>query len=347
MKHSLVCIPLGFGLHPRIFESTRAMPLRGALFLFLIFTFSLVHWSKAQDYTVVAVRGSVKSKKTGKPLRPGDIIPPDDIITFKDKADFATLLTKEGALKYFKYPKKRFRKKKAIYDLPLILQDGAQPFVPVTPIVNSVEIAKAFFASSGFLLFGPDSKIRMDKKVWPFSKAYFFYVNYDYKDDNVDKKLDFKGDTLVFVKKNIFKIDGKEVDGKYAENYKLYYYFQPKNKHTFIGKWKPYFIVDERLKEETDVLVGQLKNLNATDTSIVMGVAGFLATQYGNMIAEDFTQWMKENYPSLLLPVIPKAVAAPIKVDEKAEAKKKKEDEERKARSKDPKLLKKPKLKKK
>lgn len=287
------------------------MPLRGVFFLVLIFTLSLVNQSFGQDYTVIAVRGSVKSKKTGKPLRPGDIIPLNDQVTFKDKNDFVSLITTEGARKYFNYPLKRFRKKKANYDIQMIVKDGAQPYLPVTPILETVDQAKVFFASSGFLLFGPDSKIKMPKKVWPFSRALFFYVNYDYKEDNVDKKLDYKGDTLVFIKKNIFKIDGKEVDGKYAENFKLYYYNQPKNKHTFIGKWKPYFVIDERLKEETDVLIAQLKNRKASDETVVSEIAGFLATQYGNMIAEDFKEWMRENYPSINYPAVTLTPAVP------------------------------------
>lgn len=157
------------------------------------------------------------------------------------------------------------------------------------------------------------------------SRAVFFYVNYDFKDDNVDKKLDYKGDTLVFIKKNIFKIDGKEVDGKFADNFKLYYYNQPKNKHTPLGKWIPYFIVDERLKEELDVLIGQLRNRNATDETIVTEVAGFLLTHYGNMVGNDFKQWWRDNYPSISYPAAPAATTpqAPVPVKEQPVVEKK------------------------
>jgi hypothetical protein len=124
-------------------------------------------------------------------------------------------------------------------------------------------------------------------------------MNYDFKEDNIDKKLDYKNDTLIMIKRNLFKIDGKEVDGKFAENFKFYYYDQPKNKHTFLGKMTPYFPVDERLKEETDVIVTKLQQINATEEAIVKELGGFILQHYGTVISGDFTQWILEIYPSL------------------------------------------------
>ena len=131
------------------------------------------------------------------------------------------------------------------------------------------------------------------------SKALFFYMNYDYKEDNIDKKMEYKGDTLIFAKRVLFKIDGKEVDGKFGENFKFYYYNQPKNKHTFLGKMQPFFAVDERFKEETDVVVKAQQKLNASPEVIYKEVAGFIAQHYGTVMGSDYFQWMREQYPAI------------------------------------------------
>ena len=92
------------------------------------------------------------------------------------------------------------------------------------------------------------------------------------------------------------------MDSKYAENFKLYYYNQPKTKHTLIGKWKPVFPLDERLREETDVLINLLNAKKAEDQTLVTELAGFLNQHYGNFESEDFKQWVKENYPTITMP---------------------------------------------
>jgi len=283
--------------------------MRSATRLLTVIFSLLFSAATAQDYLVVGVKGNIKSKKNNKTLRPGDLIPESDLLTFKTADDFVTLYTKEGTRKIARYPETRFRQKNAVQELPLIVADGAPSSLPIDPFFAKVEDAKKFFSERGFILFGPESRIKVPKSLFPLSKALFFYVNYDFKEDNVDKKVDYKADSVIFIKKNIFKIDGKEVDGKFAENWRLYYYFQPKNKHTFLGKFKPVFPVDERLKEETDVLVNMLKAKNATDETIVVELAGYMNQHYGNMIADDFRQWVAEQYPKIVLPKFEKAVA--------------------------------------
>lgn len=283
----------------------------------LIFTEAI-----AQNYTVIAVKGAIKSKKMGKNIRPGDELALDDNLTFKTKTDFVSLISAENQRKYIAYPLKKFKRKKAVYNMQFLLKDATPGFIPVMPYLGSVEDAKVYFTSRPFLLFGPDSKIKVNKKAFPMSRALFFYVNYDYKDDNVDKKLDYKADTLIFIKRNIFKIDGKEVDSKYADRFRLYYYNQPKTKITSIGKWSPIFIVDERLKEETDILYNKLKSVNVEDSILVKEFTGFLYDHYGNMIATDLQDWMAEQYPSVKFPAI-RQTPAPAAVPLAAEKKKK------------------------
>ena len=193
-------------------------------------------------------------------------------------------------------------------------------FSPIDPAFVTIDDAKLFFSTRPFLFLGPDSRLKVPKKLFPMSRALFFYMNYDYKEDNIDKKIDYKGDTVVFVKRNLFKIDGKEVDGKFAENFKFYYYNQPKNKHTFLGKMTPYFPVDERLKEETDVLVVRLQQRNALPEAIVKELAGFLLQHYGTMISADFGQWVKENYPALAAAVTTAAAEAALQAQQAAAA---------------------------
>lgn len=252
-----------------------------------------------QNLYVIAARGNVKSKKTGKNLRSGDIIPTDDILTFRDQTDLLSLMTEEGARFVVAYPLKRFKKKKAEYPLDLVRTQGAPATYPADPSFFSNAEAKAFFSTRPFVFLGPETRFRMNKKVFPMSRALFFYMNYDFKEDNIDKKIDYRGDTVILAKRALFKIDGKEVDGKYAENFQFYYYNQPKNQHTFLGKMQPYFPVDERLKEETDVLVNRLTLRQATPETIVKELAGFMQQHYGNVWGSDLTQWVKEQYPAL------------------------------------------------
>lgn len=252
-----------------------------------------------QNFYVIAARGNIKSKKTGKNLRSGDIIPADDILTFRESSDMASLFSEEGARFVVTYPGKRFKKKKNQFSVDEVRQPGGPSEFPVDPPFNTVEDAKLFFSSRPFVFLGPDTRFKVPKKLFPMSRALFFYMNYDYKEDNIDKKIEYKGDTVVMIKRNLFKIDGKEVDGKFAENFRFYYYNQPKNKHTFLGKMQPNFPVDERLKEETDVVVTRMQQKNATPEAIVKELAGFVIQHYGTAFSNDLAEWIVANYPNL------------------------------------------------
>jgi hypothetical protein len=268
-------------------------------FCLLVLFLSLAGESMGQNFYVIAARGNVKSKTKGKNLRSGDIIPLTDEVTFSEASDLLSLMTDEGARFVVAYPGKRFKKRKSQFPLQEVKLPGAPATFPVDPVLASIEDAKLFFSTRPFVFLGPDSRLKVNKKVFPLSRALFFYMNYDFKDDNIDKKIDFKGDTLIMIKRNLFKIDGKEVDGKFAENFKFYYYNQPKNKHHFLGKMTPYFPVDERLKEETDVIVTRMQQSNATPEAIVNELGGFILQHYGTVISGDFTQWIMEIYPAL------------------------------------------------
>jgi hypothetical protein len=60
----------------------------------------------------------------------------------------------------------------------------------------------------------------------------------------------------------------------------------------------PYFPVDERLKEETDVIITRLTQKNKPKDEIVKELAGFLNQHYGTVISNDFYQWIQEIYPA-------------------------------------------------
>ena len=276
--------------------------MRGLKYILLILFVLNLTFVWGQNLHVIAVKGNIKSKKLGKNLRPGDIIPSEDIVTFRDKDDFLTLYTVDGVRKFVAYPEKRFKKKKNIFNLPEVLKDGQPSIIPVNPELKILEDSRLFFTTRPFLVLGGEMKMSLPKALFPMSKALFFYVNYDFKEDNIDKKIEYKIDSLIIRKRDMFKIDGKEVDSKYAENFKLYYYNQPKTKHTLIGKWKPMFPIDERLREETDVLLNLLKQKNADDTLIVTEMAGFFNQHYGNVESENFKKWIHDNYPTLTIP---------------------------------------------
>jgi hypothetical protein len=268
-------------------------------FLLCLFALGWGAQVTAQNLSVIAVRGAVKSKKIGKTIRTGDLLPPDDALTFRDASDMLSLVSAEGQRLTVVYPAKRFKKSKVNFDLASLVQNAPAGLVPQEPVFKTPEEAKLYFSQRPFLFLGQETRIKMPKGLFPQSRALFFYMNYDYKNDNIDKKIEYKGDTMVLAKRALFKIDGKEVDGKFAENFSFYYYNQPKTKHTFLGKMTPYFPVDERLKEETDILVKILETKNATGTAIYQEVAGFMLSHYGTVVGSDFLEWMKVHYPKI------------------------------------------------
>ena len=82
------------------------------LTVFLILFTSSIELLQAQSLTVIAAKGSIKSKKTGKVLRAGDNLNRDDLLTFKTAEDMLSVLTPDAKREVVKYPLKKFKEKR-------------------------------------------------------------------------------------------------------------------------------------------------------------------------------------------------------------------------------------------
>lgn len=65
-------------------------------------------------------------------------------------------------------------------------------------LLNSVVELEQFFKNRQILAFEGTTKLNISNKAFPMDETTFFYLIYNYDEENIPKQLDSSGDTLIF-----------------------------------------------------------------------------------------------------------------------------------------------------
>ncbi|HRH34940.1 MAG TPA: hypothetical protein PKY12_07760, partial [Catalimonadaceae bacterium] len=194
------------------------------LFVFFIFlSFNLL----AQNYTyyVLTMKGSVISKNMGREFQTGDIISSDDELTFKGESDMVGMIRSDGKRFILKNMKE---KKGALLKYEEAKMIGKTRVEWKNLTLNTLDDLKEYFCEAPFIFLDTIARIKINQKTFAQNGAQFFYFHFMWKGPNgvesVDKKLEYKRDTLLLRQSTIFKVDKKPIEQKDVTDYNLMYY---------------------------------------------------------------------------------------------------------------------------
>ena len=174
---------------------------------------------------------------------------------------------------------------------------------------------------SNYLILGDSCEVKLSSKAFPMNRDTFFFIQYMYEGEVVNKKLGFEGKYLIISKKTLFTVIFEE-DEKYGvdtiiqispeqiKEFKFRYYNQGKD-FLFIDTSQPddlqkrefipiklVFLDDEELREKISFFLNALTTTFPEDNQdkLLGRIKGFLQVYYKGKIEEkNFKKWIERN----------------------------------------------------
>jgi hypothetical protein len=266
-------------------------------FLFTVILSSALLAQDNHSYTVIGVKGKVISKQAGKELQTGDAISgAEGEFTFKGENDIAGLLRDDG---------KRFvltnRKEKKDYTCSIdkAMMIGKTRIEWKSLTIKTLEELKEHLTELPFIFLDTVSKIKVDQKTFPQNPRSFFYFNFLWKNpkgkaERIDKKLQFRKDTLIMRRGNIFKVDNSPVDPKDVSDFKMMY--MNNGEPVEIGSFTVVFPDEEKIRNELSMLVKKQQSLNFEPKMIQGEVEAYIRQFYGSIDRLNLVNYLKNNF---------------------------------------------------
>jgi hypothetical protein len=236
------------------------------------------------DFKVIKVSGSILYVRTGSSMAQGDVFPEDEDLDFATPNSRAAVINPE---------KGRF-----------ILSPGTQNqvsrsksnFLPAMSNIstrggalNSLADIQTQFSGEVSVLYSASWHI--NPYQFPMSEETFFYVQYLYRGERINKKLPFTGNNLLFSREDILKVDDAPIEKPDTPNAILYYY--GKNGAQYISAFELVFPDLHELAAEARIILEE--SADNSYNRMVNELSGYIFEFYGKPDKQDVMQFMEKD----------------------------------------------------
>lgn len=262
------------------------MKTKNILFL-ILFVFTFTGFLKSQCYTVLSVKGEIILEKTGKPIQEMDEICANDKLKFSSVDSKAAVLSPEQGRFIVKISERK-RGGDLTTFVKSVLFQGTGNLSSRGTVSLETEFEDEYFITGV-------NKLQIDPKVYPMDTNNFFYLRYNYKEKDINKRLKFSNDTLFFEKEKIYRVDDNDINPKTIESVSLYYYEKDKNTSTKISSFKLTFADEKKLTCELNSYISLLKKSGKDKEYIEDEVLLYIMDVYGKINIDNTKEWINKN----------------------------------------------------
>ena len=257
--------------------------------IFLLSVGFFFQFTYAQDnFTVIKVSGNIVIERTGSSLSTGTAFSQNENLLFKVPESRAAVINPQrGRYLLTSDNLAEFRNSKSNF-LP------AAGKISTRSIGLNAKIIDVKDQFEGKYLFFNEIKILVDTSVYPMSEKKFFYITYDYNNRTINKKLDFKKDTLLIKRNELLTVDGKEIPDPKINQMKLIYLTQGSTfASTSVCTFIPVFPDLKSMAQEVKLMLDQM---NAkTYNEKLNEISAFVNEFYGKADENSLKMWLDLN----------------------------------------------------
>lgn len=236
---------------------------------------------KSSSFKVIRVNGKIVFVKTGSGMKTGDVYFEGTPLKFSTMRDRAALISKI---------KGRFIITANVKGKPKVLPATTNIATRAPAVIINILDLKNYF--SGNCVFIGDVEIKLGKEAFPLDEKHFFYVTFDYKGEEIAKKIDFRGNQLLIKKSELFSIDGQAIDFFEA---KMTLVHLDGDLQKTIGIFTPIFPNENDLKEELKVLLAETKDESSEEYKI-KSISSYINEFYGKPQNDNLLNWLEVNF---------------------------------------------------
>ncbi|SNS51644.1 hypothetical protein SAMN05421640_0481 [Ekhidna lutea] len=203
---------------------------------------------QSQSYTVIHTIGKIYDTQSGSYLSKGTKISEDANLKFETDDARAAVLSSERGRFVIQQNSSSTSQSDAVYALTSVISPVRGRLSTRAGSINNTLDFQKHFNEGPIALLGDSYFVSVSSSAFPMSESKFFYVQYQYANETINKKLDNDGENLVFDLKEFFSIDGNSINPEMVKDAKLLYYNTEEQASTFITKMDLAYVSDEQLK---------------------------------------------------------------------------------------------------
>lgn len=256
--------------------------------------------AQAQEkYTVTRISGKAINVKTGMEVKPGDILLPEDKITFDNFDSYIISINQSMGRFMLKLHEPPAPEGKQI--LTATVKDIAVPTKRRSlmterfrPDEKEVTDLKSYFGSDKFSIIGDKVDINLNTSKYQLNDNKFIVFYYRVDNNPVSKKLAFEQNTLKIEKDNILSSTKGTISGNEIPNLAVYNYEKDTKTSEEITRFTLVFVDKETLKNEFNTILPILKRQKMGEADIKKYLIEYYFDFYGATDSKTIQDFVNE-----------------------------------------------------
>jgi len=225
------------------------------ILLLLVFLLPGLNLFSQENFKVIKVNGTIVIKAKGISLETGTVFAENEDLLFRSEDATAAVINSQ---------KGRMILTNANHDLKTAKSNFLPSMYNISTrggaISNLADLQNHF---SGNYVVLDKLSMTIDRSNFPMDNSHFFFIKYLYKNETINKKLSFSGDTLIIDKKNLYTVDGNPIPSPDNPSVSLYYMngkdINGKDILIMINTFNLLFPDMAQLKKEVKIIVDEMK----------------------------------------------------------------------------------------
>lgn len=252
--------------------------MKSVLFViaFLVFSHN-VFALEVDTFKIIKVYGEIHKQKANQPLKRGDVFTDNDVLVYKGPNSKALVINRHKGRMIIK--PKPGKNSETLF---------LQPISNTTPRNVSFDIKKLL--GIDFLLID-DKEIEVPEGKYPLDDNNFFYVQYIYNDEVINKKLRFSENHVIFNRNEIFMVDNSPIEYDEITQMKLFY--RKNYQSTLIHSFKLITPDIDELKDEILVISKTLSSRPKDER--IDAIHTYLQDVYGKIKRAETKEFIEKN----------------------------------------------------
>lgn len=215
---------------------------------YLVIVLVLLTFQSQSQYTVIHTIGKIYDTKAGKYLEKGSKVDEEAKLRFDSNGARAAVLSSSRGRFVIQKNQSSVSQSDAVYALTTVISPVRGRLSTRSGSINNVMDFQKHFNEGTVALVGKSYQVSVSPSAFPLSESRFFYAQYLYGDETINKKLGGDEDNLIINLNEFFSVDGNPIEAASVSDVKLFYYDAGKGTSKFITDMDITYVSDETLK---------------------------------------------------------------------------------------------------
>jgi len=237
------------------------------------------------SYKVIKVNGSIQYVRTGSSMALGDEFAETETLTFGSPSARAAVIN-PGKGRFILTPESAGK-----------LSGAKSNFLPARSNIstrggalNSMNDVQNQFSEAIAIIY--IASWHLNPYQFQMDENKFFFLQFQYNGEQINKKLSFEGNNLIFSREEILKVDDEAIQNLDKPAASLYYYSA--DGPQYISEFDLIFPEMELLKSEAGIILEEFSNMDYSRK--VNELSGYLFEFYGKPDKEDVMLFLEKDF---------------------------------------------------